>query len=111
MGHRRSTGTSYSISVQPLLSLPAGCRAPKPRLRPWNWIGQSFVDELSWVRKHRGDRHKAQVVEIEVQMRQQYASMPVATNFSLGADVSFRGEAEVGRSQSPLPRPKMNQLV
>jgi hypothetical protein len=36
IAHRRSTGTSYSISVQPLLSLPAGCRAPKPRLRHSN---------------------------------------------------------------------------
>ena len=36
MARRRSTGTSYSINVQPLLSLQAGCRAPTPRLRPSN---------------------------------------------------------------------------
>jgi len=36
-------------------------------------------------------------------------SWPVATNFSLGPDVSFRGEAEVGRAAEPLPRSKMTQ--
>ena len=29
------------------------------------------------------------------------AFWPVATNFSLGPDVSFRGEAEVGRAAEP----------
>jgi hypothetical protein len=28
-------------------------------------------------------------------------SWPIATNFSLGLDVSFRGEAEVGREAEP----------
>jgi hypothetical protein len=32
---------------------------------------------------------------------------PIATNFSLGPDVSFWGEAEVGGRQSSLPRSKL----
>ena len=36
--------------------------------------------------------------------RRDVADWPVATNFSLGPDVSFRGEAEVGGRQSSLPR-------
>jgi len=35
---------------------------------------------------------------------------PIATNFSLGPDVSFRSEAEVDGWQSSLPRSKMTQL-
>ena len=34
---------------------------------------------------------------------------PIGTNFSLGPDVSFRGEAEVGGRQSSLPRSRMTQ--
>jgi hypothetical protein len=30
-----------------------------------------------------------------------FRSWPIATNFSLGSDVSFRGEAEVGRAAEP----------
>ena len=40
-------------------------------------------------------------------MMHNVACWPVATNFSLGPNVSFRGEAEVGREASPLPRSKM----
>jgi hypothetical protein len=40
-----------------------------------------------------------------------FRNWPVATNFLLGPDVSFRGEAEVGRAQSPLPRSKMTLAV
>ena len=36
---------------------------------------------------------------------------PIATNFSLGPDVSFRGEAEVGGRQSSLPRSIMTLAV
>ena len=37
------------------------------------------------------------------------AYWPIGTNFSLGPDVSFRGEAEVGGRQSSLPRSRMTQ--
>ena len=42
----------------------------------FKWIGQRFAGESIWVRKHRSNRHHPQVIEIEVQMRQQDASMP-----------------------------------
>ena len=38
------------------------------------------------------------------------AYWPIATNFSLGPDVSFRGEAEVGGRQSSLPRSIMTRF-
>ena len=37
-------------------------------------------------------------------MRSEVAYWPIATNFSLRPDVSFRGEAVVGGRQSLLPR-------
>src|ERR1700722_19981664 len=39
--------------------------------------------------------------------RSDFVQWPIATNFSLGPDVSFRGEAEVGGRQSWLPRSRM----
>jgi hypothetical protein len=41
----------------------------------FKWIGQCLADESIWVRKHGGDRHYAQMIEIELQMRQKHALM------------------------------------
>src|SRR5262249_12242858 len=41
----------------------------------FKWIGHRFAGESIWVRKHRSNRHHPKVIEIEVQMRQQHASM------------------------------------
>ena len=42
----------------------------------FKWIGERFADESIWVRKHLGNRHNAEVIKFEVQMRQQHASIP-----------------------------------
>src|ERR1700745_2878028 len=45
----------------------------------FKWIGQCLAGESIWVRNHRSNRHHPQVIEIEVQMWQQHASMAAAT--------------------------------
>jgi hypothetical protein len=42
--------------------------------------------------------------------RDDFRSWPIATNFSLGPDVRFRGETEVGRTAESAASVKMTQL-
>ena len=44
--------------------------------RAFQRIGEGLADELIRVRQHVGDRHHAQVIEVQFQVRQEHTPMP-----------------------------------
>ena len=50
--------------------------------------------------RHRQSKEAATDM-FSLQPPRHISTLPITTNFSLGADVSFRSEAEVGRAAAP----------